>query len=362
MTPPEKTSRETRLQHWVAAELQADDPAGLPLVMVSGDASFRRCFRAVQNQKTFIAVDAPPEHEDSAAFVKVCGMFRDAGVHAPEVYAVDCEQGFMLLEDLGDAMVLPEMLACQAGQDINKPDRIYRIAIDTLVRIQLCGNQDLLGAYSRTELRREMDLFTEWFLLAFLELDLSAAEKDLIDQTMTVLEDAALAQPTVLVHRDYHSRNLMLLEQTPTAEGDNADVFELGVIDFQDAVHGPYSYDLVSLLRDCYIRWQPEQVASWGRYYLTAAQSQGLLSGLAEAAFFRDFDLMGLQRHLKVMGIFCRLYLRDNKSQYLADIPLVIKYFLEVSSRYPELGKFVEWFQRRVIPIAQEKLPKKQAL
>ncbi|MBL6817236.1 MAG: phosphotransferase, partial [Pseudomonadales bacterium] len=254
MTPPEKTSRETRLQHWVAAELQADDPAGLPLVMVSGDASFRRCFRAVQNQKTFIAVDAPPEHEDSAAFVKVCGMFRDAGVHAPEVYAVDCEQGFMLLEDLGDAMVLPEMLACQASQDINKPDRIYRIAIDTLVRIQLCGNQDLLGAYSRTELRREMDLFTEWFLLAFLELDLSAAEKDLIDQTMTVLEDAALAQPTVLVHRDYHSRNLMLLEQTPTAEGDNADVFELGVIDFQDAVHGPYSYDLVSLLRDCYIR------------------------------------------------------------------------------------------------------------
>ena len=179
---------------------------------------------------------------------------------------------------------------------------------------------------------------------------------------MTVLDDAALAQPTVLVHRDYHSRNLMLLEQTPTAEGDNADVFELGVIDFQDAVHGPYSYDLVSLLRDCYIRWQPEQVASWGRYYLTAAQSQGLLSGLAEAAFFRDFDLMGLQRHLKVMGIFCRLYLRDNKSQYLADIPLVIKYFLEVSSRYPELGNFVEWFQRRVIPIAQEKLPKKQAL
>ncbi|MFL2839192.1 MAG: aminoglycoside phosphotransferase family protein [Pseudohongiellaceae bacterium] len=362
MTPPEKTSRETRLQHWVAAELQADDPAGLPLVMVSGDASFRRYFRAVQNRKTFIAVDAPPEHEDSAAFVKVCGMFRDAGVHAPEVYAVDCEQGFMLLEDLGDAMVLPEMLACQAGRDINKPDRIYRIAIDTLVRIQLCGNQEILGAYSRTELRREMDLFTEWFLLAFLELDLSAAEKDLIDQTMTVLEDAALAQPTVLVHRDYHSRNLMLLEQTPTAEGDNADVFELGVIDFQDAVHGPYSYDLVSLLRDCYIRWQPEQVASWGRYYLTAAQSQGLLSGLAEAAFFRDFDLMGLQRHLKVMGIFCRLYLRDNKSQYLADIPLVSKYFLEVSSRYPELGNFVEWFQRRVIPTAQEKLPKKQAL
>ncbi len=362
MTPPEKTSRETRLQHWVAAELQADDPAVLPLVMVSGDASFRRYFRAVQNQKTFIAVDAPPEHEDSAAFVKVCGMFRDAGVHAPEVYAVDCEQGFMLLEDLGDAMVLPEMLACQASRDINKPDRIYRIAIDTLVRIQLCENQEILGAYSRTELRREMDLFTEWFLLAFLELDLSAAEKDLIDQTMTVLEDAALAQPTVLVHRDYHSRNLMLLEQTPTAEGDNAEVFELGVIDFQDAVHGPYSYDLVSLLRDCYIRWQPKQVASWGRYYLTAAQSQGLLSGLAEAAFFRDFDLMGLQRHLKVMGIFCRLYLRDNKSQYLADIPLVSKYFLEVSSRYPELGNFVEWFQRRVIPTAQEKLPKKQAL
>ena len=362
MTPPKKTSRETRLQHWVAAELQAGDPAAVPLVMVSGDASYRRYFRAVQNKKTFIAVDAPPEHEDSAAFVKVCGMLRDAGVRAPEVYAVDCEKGFMLLEDLGDAMVLPEMLACQASQNVNKPDTIYRTAIDTLVRIQLFENKEILGAYSRKELRSEMDLFTEWFLLAFLELDLSAAEKDLIDHTMTVLEDAALAQPTVLVHRDYHSRNLMLLEQALTAEGDNAVVFELGVIDFQDAVHGPYSYDLVSLLRDCYIRWQPEQVASWGRYYLTAAQSQGLLSGLAEAAFFRDFDLMGLQRHLKVMGIFCRLYLRDNKSRYLADIPLVIKYFLEVSSRYPELGNFVEWFQRQVIPIAQEKLLKKQAL
>jgi aminoglycoside/choline kinase family phosphotransferase len=362
MTPPEKTSREIRLQHWVAAELQVNDPTAVPLVMVSGDASFRRYFRAVQNQKTFIAVDAPPAHEDSESFIKVCGVLREAGVHAPEVYAVDCELGFMLLEDLGDAAVLPEMLACQSSQNIKKPDKIYRVAIDTLIRIQLSRNKEILGPYSRAELRREMDLFTEWFVLAFLELDLSAAEKDLIDHTMTALEDAALAQPNVLVHRDYHSRNLMLMEQGPSEEGGDIGAFELGVIDFQDALHGPYSYDLVSLLRDCYIRWQPEQVASWGRYYLTTAQSHGLLSGLAEAAFFRDFDLMGLQRHLKVMGIFCRLYLRDNKSQYLADIPLVIRYFLEVSSRYPELGDFVEWFQRRVVPISQKKLPKKQAL
>lgn len=362
MNTPETISREFRLQQWVAAELKADDPAAVPLAMVSGDASFRRYFRAKQNHKTFIAVDAPPEHEDSEAFVKVCGMLREAGVHAPEIYAVDREQGFMLLEDLGDAMVLPELLACQASKDAVKPDTIYRLAIVTLVRIQLCGDKKTLGPYSREELRREMDLFTEWFISAFLELDLTAAERDLINHAMTLLEDAALAQPTVLVHRDYHSRNLMLLRQGSAQEKGDAEAYELGVIDFQDAVNGPYSYDLVSLLRDCYIRWQPEQLASWARYYLKTAQSHGLLNGLSEAAFFRDFDLMGLQRHLKVMGIFCRLYLRDNKSQYLADIPLVIHYFLEVSSRYPELGDFVEWFQRRVVPVALEKLPKKQAL
>lgn len=362
MNPPEKTSREFRLQQWVATALKADEPAAVPLAMVSGDASFRRYFRAEQNQKTFIAVDAPPEHEDSEAFVKVCGMLREAGVHAPEVYAVDREQGFMLLEDLGDVMLLPELLACQTGQDAAKPDTIYRLAIVTLIRIQLVTDKETLGPYSRAELRREMSLFTEWFVSAFLNLDLSVEERDLIDRAMTLLEDAALAQPTVLVHRDYHSRNLMLLEQGPVKESGDSESFELGVIDFQDAVNGPYSYDLVSLLRDCYIRWQPEVLTNWARYYLTTAQAHGLLNGLTEAAFFRDFDLMGLQRHLKVMGIFCRLYLRDNKSQYLADIPLVINYFLEVSSRYPELGDFVEWFQRRVVPVANDKLPKKQAL
>ena len=185
---------------------------------------------------------------------------------------------------------------------------------------------------------------------AFLELETSVREQAVIDQAMDFLEEAALSQPTVMVHRDFHSRNLMLL--------DDSAVPALGVIDFQDAVHGPYSYDVVSLLRDCYLRWEPETVIRWALTYWQAARADGLLADVSEAQFLRDFDLMGLQRHLKVMGIFCRLSLRDNKSQYLADMPLVIQYFLEVSRHYPELGDFVEWFNRRALPIANQRLPK----
>ena len=195
-----------------------------------------------------------------------------------------------------------------------------------------------------------MQLFSDWFCKAFLELELSDSEHAVVDQAMHFLEEAALSQPTVMVHRDFHSRNLMLL--------DDSAVPALGVIDFQDAVHGPYSYDVVSLLRDCYLRWEPETVNRWALAYWQAARADGLLADVSEAQFLRDFDLMGLQRHLKVMGIFCRLSLRDNKSQYLADIPLVSQYFLEVSRQYPELGDFVEWFNRRAMPVADQRLPK----
>ena len=339
------------LQQWVCRALEV--PVGSPvppLSMVSGDASFRRYFRASWQGHSYIAVDAPPQHENSSAFIRVCRMLRAAGVRAPEIFASDLERGFLLLEDFGDSQLLPKLSRLQSDGESQRAGAIYHSALQTLLLIQRSPEKERLDPYDRDQLRSEMQLFTDWFCKAFLELELSDSEHAVIDQAMHFLEEAALSQPTVMVHRDFHSRNLMLL--------DNSAAPALGVIDFQDAVHGPYSYDVVSLLRDCYLRWEPETVNRWALAYWQAARADGLLADVSEAQFLRDFDLMGLQRHLKVMGIFCRLSLRDNKSQYLADIPLVSQYFLEVSRQYPELGDFVEWFNRRAMPVADQRLPK----
>lgn len=339
------------LQQWVCLALEV--PVGSPvppLSMVSGDASFRRYFRSSWQGHSYIAVDAPPQHENSSAFVRVCRMLRAAGVRAPEIFASDLERGFLLLEDFGDSQLLPKLSRLQSDGESQRAGAIYQSALQTLLLIQRSPEKERLDPYDRDQLRSEMQLFTDWFCKAFLELELSDSEHAVIDQAMHFLEEAALSQPTVMVHRDFHSRNLMLL--------DDSAVPALGVIDFQDAVHGPYSYDVVSLLRDCYLRWEPETVNRWALTYWQAARADGLLADVSEAQFLRDFDLMGLQRHLKVMGIFCRLSLRDNKSRYLADIPLVSQYFLEVSRQYPELGDFVEWFNRRAMPVANQRLPK----
>ena len=339
------------LQQWVcrALEVSVGSPVP-PLSMVSGDASFRRYFRASWQGHSYIAVDAPPQHENSSAFIRVCRMLRAAGVRAPEIFASDLERGFLLLEDFGDSQLLPKLSALQSDGESQRAGAIYQCALQTLLLIQRSPEKERLDPYDRDQLRSEMQLFIDWFCKAFLELELSDSEHAVIDQAMHFLEEAALSQPTVMVHRDFHSRNLMLLDDSAAPA--------LGVIDFQDAVHGPYSYDVVSLLRDCYLRWEPETVNRWALTYWQAARADGLLAEVSEAQFLRDFDLMGLQRHLKVMGIFCRLSLRDNKSQYLADIPLVSQYFLEVSRQYPELGDFVEWFNRRAMPVANQRLPK----
>ena len=339
------------LQQWVcrALEVSVGSPVP-PLSMVSGDASFRRYFRASWQGHSYIAVDAPPQHENSSAFIRVCRMLRAAGVRAPEIFASDLERGFLLLEDFGDSQLLPKLSALQSDGESQRAGAIYQCALQTLLLIQRSPEKERLDPYDRDQLRSEMQLFIDWFCKAFLELELSDSEHAVIDQAMHFLEEAALSQPTVMVHRDFHSRNLMLLDDSAAPA--------LGVIDFQDAVHGPYSYDVVSLLRDCYLRWEPETVNRWALTYWQAARADGLLAEVSEAQFLRDFDLMGLQRHLKVMGIFCRLSLRDNKSRYLADIPLVSQYFLEVSRQYPELGDFVEWFNRRAMPVANQRLPK----
>jgi aminoglycoside/choline kinase family phosphotransferase len=336
--------REQKLLLWLSESLDADK-ADLELSLVSGDASFRRYFRVVIGNRQLIAVDSPPEHEDSATFIRVDQLLAATGVHVPEVVAADLDSGFMLLEDLGDELYLQPLLSAQERDDIATADALYKDAIEALVVFQEKADKERLGPYDRNALRREMALFDDWFCCQLLNITLGDKELELIHAAYTFLEDAALAQPTVFVHRDYHSRNLLrVADNNP------------GIIDFQDAVNGPYSYDLVSLLRDCYISWPQAQIDSWGSHYLELAQSRGIAVAVSAEQFARDLDLMGLQRHLKVMGIFSRLFIRDNKSRYLADIPLVIHYFLEVSSRYSELSAFRDWFEQSVLPLARKRL------
>lgn len=336
--------------------------------VISDDASFRRYFRLrferalecdqelVSESKRhflhhsqFLLVDAPPAHEDSEQFVHVAKLFRDAGMLTPRVLEADYEQGFMLLQDFGDALYLQ---ALQAGDEA---DTLYRAAMASLVQLQANGDDEGLPPYDRALLRKELNLFNDWFCEGFLGLALSDEERALIERTWSFLEDAALSQPQVCVHRDYHSRNLMLLGLDPEPDSDQAP----GVIDFQDAVVGANTYDLVSLLRDCYIVWPAERVRAWALEFREMALAVDLLednSEQAEQAFLRDFDLMGLQRHLKVIGIFCRLNLRDGKPRYMADIPLVIDYVLQVAVQHPEMAEFMQWFQNKILPIANPKL------
>lgn len=346
-------TRRQQLQDWARQQLSPlhgdSTVASAELEMVSGDASFRRYFRMVADNQPYIAVDAPPEHEDNTRFVNICQMFLDAGTHAPTVQAQDFEQGFLLLEDLGDALYLDTLLRCQEQGDIARADELYRQAIDALVQFQHGIEKEKLDPFDSSELQREMRLFDEWFCEGLLGLELNTEERLLIQSCFDFLEQAALQQTEVAVHRDYHSRNLLITQPNP------------GIIDFQDAVAGAYSYDLVSLLRDCYIRWDEARLTDWLVYYHQLASERGVIQQVSLQQLRRDFDLMGLQRHLKVMGIFCRLFLRDKKSRYLADIPLVMNYFLEVAECYPELDEFVVWFKLRVTPVAQEKLAIKLA-
>lgn len=336
--------------------------------IVSGDASFRRYFRlrferALQCdhelvsenkrhyllQSQFVIVDAPPAHEDCEQFVRVASLFRRAGVLTPRVLEVDYDRGFMLLQDFGDRLYLPTL---QEGVNV---DAMYRAAMSSLVQLQAQGDTAGLPHYDRTLLRKELNLFNDWFCERFLDLMLNDDERDLIERTWTFLEDAALSQPQVCVHRDFHSRNLMLLSPDPELNPDQSP----GVIDFQDAVVGANTYDLVSLLRDCYIVWPAERVRGWALEFREMALAVGLITNDSEhdeQAFLRDFDLMGLQRHLKVIGIFSRLNLRDGKSSYMADIPLVIDYVLKVAAQHPEMNEFVQWFQSKILPLATPKL------
>ncbi len=337
------------LSQWVEQQLAERNwsrPTPLRLESLNGDAGFRRYCR-VDSEPKLLAVYAPVETEDSHAFVAIARYLRDQGVHAPDVIAVDFERGFLLVEDFGDTLYSQAL-----EQERDKATELYGEVMMTLLRLQQCpvttipSAQDdgmyTLGSYDQPRLREEMALLHEWFVPQLLGYEMSAEELAIVESVYTQLEGAALQQPQVWVHRDFHSRNLIYRDgQAP------------GVIDFQDAVRGPLTYDLVSLLRDCYIRWPREQVKQWAIAYGDMAVEVGLMAPVTQAGFLRWFDWMGLQRHIKVLGIFARLWLRDGKAGYLKDLPLVIRYTLEVADEYPEFADFTYWFREKLLPLCE---------
>lgn len=306
--------------------------APFSLTPASGDASFRRYFRVTANGSSYIAMDAPPPNENCRPFVRMARSLREIGLNAPEVLASDLERGFLLLGDLGQRHYL-ELL------NSDTVDRLYGDALGALVVIQACGPREDLPPYDRPLLLREMGLFPEWLLEGLLDIRLGDDERTQLAATFERLAESALEQPRVCVHRDFHSRNLLVTNrQNP------------GILDFQDALLGPITYDLVSLLRDCYLAWPRERVRDWALGYRELALQSGVVPTLDEARFLRWFDLMGAQRHLKAAGIFARLQLRDGKPGYLPDIPRTLGYVAELAPDYPELAWLGELIGERVLP------------
>lgn len=320
------------LERWIAG---LPGPPVERISVASADASFRRYFRIHRGGSTQIAMDAPPERESLDAWLRVVRILAATGVHVPAVLAVDAEQGFVLAEDLGRQHYLE---ALGGGAD---PEPLYADAIDALVRMQYGGAASAaqLPPYDHELLMRELALFPEWFVVRHLGLSPDANERRAVAAAFDWLCDQALAQPEVLVHRDYHSRNLLV-----RPEGNP------GIVDFQDAVRGPVSYDLVSLLKDCYIVWPRKQLLAWLDLYREKAAAAGLDAGADRGEFLQWFDRMGLQRHLKVLGIFARLWHRDGKSGYLADLPRVLEYTLEVTAAEPALAEFDAFLRKRIVP------------
>lgn len=329
---------------WAASQISRQTGADVPaeIEMVSGDASFRRYFRLHFQDNSWICVDAPADKEDNPKFVQIARAWRAHGVHVPEVVAIEFEQGFMLLEDFGDDILWPALHA--EGINSESVSALYRRSIDELIALQKLPF-DSLPAYDETLLRQEMALFSDWLCEKQLKLALNDSTKQMLTQLGDVLVESALSQPTVVVHRDFHSRNLMLCNDD-----------KIGVIDFQDAVAGPATYDLVSLLRDCYVHWPEALVAELAAEYCQHAIEADIWHDSNEA-FMRAFDLMGMQRHLKAAGIFARLNLRDGKDGYLASIPNTCRYLRDVAGRYPEFAEFCTWMDAEFLPALAQKLP-----
>ncbi len=330
-------TRQNALNEWLAA---LPSLPAFTLTPLAGDASFRRYFRLKTAEKHLVVMDAPPTKEGLISFIQIGLLLSTHGIHTPHVLAVDLDQGFALLEDLGDTLLLN-------GLSPDNMDARYTAAMDTLITIQQCPTSDpKLPLFDAPFMQQEMDLFRTWFLDALLGLTLSPREEKHLSQTFRTLTTHLSCQPQRFIHRDYHSRNLLIVgEQTPP---------EIGVIDFQDAMLGPFTYDLVSLLKDCYLHWPDEKRTQWMTYFYKKLPRT---EGWSLSEFQHGLDWCGLQRHLKVLGIFSRLHLRDKKSAYLRDLPLTLHHTMSCLARYDVFGPLHELMQQRVLPAFEEKQP-----
>ena len=321
---PRSDIRLELLQEWLAARLGSDS---FSLSPASEDASFRRYFRISSGLRSCIAMDAPPEREDCRPFVRVAVLMRAAGVHVPEILAQDLERGFLLLTDLGTTSYLQAL-------DATNADELFRDAIDALIKLQLASRPDVLPPYDEALLRREIDLFPQWYLTRHLGMTLTADEREVLAGAAALVLANNLAQPAVYVHRDYMPRNLMVTEPNP------------GVLDFQDAVFGPITYDVMSLFKDAFVSWEEERVLDWTARYWEKASRAGLPVSADFGTFYRDFEWMGLQRHLKVLGIFARIRHRDGKPGYVEDAPRFLGYVRAVCERYAPLAPLLALLDR----------------
>lgn len=322
------------LEHFLGSVL----PDYSDLTMVAGDASFRRYFRVFHLGVSYIVMDAPPSHENAGLFVQIATAFAQAGVNVPHIIEADLDNGYLLLSDFGDDTLQPFITA--------NPQYWLPIALDRLFGLQTSGGQHILELpdYESGVLLRELSLFPEWFITELLGEKLSENEESALNDLNRLLIDNAQNQPQVWVHRDYHCRNLMKVGEA-----------ELGVIDFQDAVLGAITYDLASILKDCYVRYPKSLVNEMlQQHYIRLVGSERYYQDFDQ--FVRAFDLMGLQRHLKVLGIFARLSIRDGKHAYLNDLPLVIDYVLEVLNEYDELRAYLPMFQRLALAFEEKVL------
>ncbi|GJC32041.1 phosphotransferase [Acinetobacter sp. KAM398] len=322
------TQREQLIQTWLTSVLGSDQ---FETHFLAGDASFRRYARINLNNKTFMLMDAPPEKEDCGPFVTIDEFFAAHGVRVPKIVSKDLTQGFLLLEDFGDVL-LSTLLNDQTVDDY------YAQCFKQLIQLQGIDGTAHFPEYSYDKLISEMELLTDWLLPA-LQIQPSAEESALIKRTFAILANAAVAQPQVIVHRDFHSRNLMKV----------GDYTELGVIDFQDAVIGADTYDLISITRDAYVQWNADRVYRWFKMFYDLMPETSKQERDFEQ-FKKDADMMAIQRHIKILGIFVRLFERDGKSGYLKDLPRVMWYLLEESKPYPELQPFMHFIHTTVMP------------
>ena len=323
--------RTSELLYWLKTHFTAENVSLIPL---TGDAGFRRYFRFSYQNKTYIAVDAPVNLSNNLAFVNVQKTLQQVGINVPKMIALDLEQGFLCLSDFGDSL-LAETLT------LENMSRYYALALTELKKVLTCEATELgsLPQYDEQFIITELTIFSDWLLEQHLGIYLTATEQSALNLCFKLLVSAITEQPKVFMHRDYHSRNIMLLADD-----------KLGIIDFQDAVQGPVSYDLVSLLRDCYVRWPNELIMPLVEDYRQQVQAHFPDENISKEKWQYWFDLTGLQRHLKASGIFARLHHRDNKSGYLADIPLTLTYIQDVSGQYDKLDFLYQLVKKRVIP------------